>query len=318
MLISSPNLYEEMFEIPYNNGYRTLNILSGYASAVFLTEIRDAFPELQINLIVGMAAVDGVSIWDHEQYRRVCTESDRITVRYQYLTPGNHSKLYEWLPLDREPSISFIGSANFSRNGIRTQSEMMYRIENLNTIAHFTNLPLIDCQSPNVSSLINIHSNEVTYLNNNNSYQVQVNDPDNLNRLALPRLQVSLSLLSSRDGQVHSSAGLNWGQRAGRNRNQAYIPVLNSVHRENPDFFPNHRQPFTLFTPEGDYLVCVMAQDNRKAIETTHDNSVLGLYFRRKLGLASGERVTLEHLERYGRTYVTIEKIDSERYILNF
>ena len=60
------------------------------------------------------------------------------------------------------------------------------------------------------------------------------------------------------------------------------------------------------------------AQDNGKAIETYGNNSQLGLYFRKRLGLPSGAFVTLIDLKKYGRTDVTFYKIDDENFFMDF
>ena len=50
----------------------------------------------------------------------------------------------------------------------------------------------------------------------------------------------------------------------------------------------------------------------------TEVDAELGRYFRLRLGLASGEYVRYQHLQRYGRTHVKFEKIDNETYRLDF
>jgi hypothetical protein len=129
--------------------------------------------------------------------------------------------------------------------------------------------------------------------------------------------EVTLSLLAA-DGTMHSKAGLNWGQREGRDPDQAYIPVPAEVHRDLPGFFPPLGRRFTVQTDDGEVFICVTAQQNRKGLETPEDNSLLGRYFRRRLGVGSGEFVTRDHLQAYGRTDVKITKIDDDLYIMEF
>ncbi len=61
-----------------------------------------------------------------------------------------------------------------------------------------------------------------------------------------------------------------------------------------------------------------MAQQGRKAIQSTHDNSELGRYIRNRLGLELGTVIKLNDLENYGRTDYTLEKIDDETILLDF
>lgn len=126
---------------------------------------------------------------------------------------------------------------------------------------------------------------------------------------------IDLSLLTH-DGRVHSRAGLNWGQREGRDPNQAYIPV-NGTDR-NWHYFPPREVRFTIHTDDGATLGCVMAQDDGKAIETYNDNSILGRYFRQRLGVAPGEAITMEHFLNYGRTNITLTYRGPGDFYLDF
>ena len=62
----------------------------------------------------------------------------------------------------------------------------------------------------------------------------------------------------------------------------------------------------------------IRAQQNGKALHSFKDNSILGSYFRKRLGLKSGALIILEHLIKYGRMDISMEKIDYGRYNLDF
>ncbi|GAB3710131.1 hypothetical protein GCM10027592_46840 [Spirosoma flavus] len=126
---------------------------------------------------------------------------------------------------------------------------------------------------------------------------------------------VLLSFLD-RKGNLPMISGLNWGQRGKRERNQAYIKVPASVYRS--DFFPQITEPFTLTTDDGTVFNCAIAQQYGKAIHTPQNNSLLGVYFRQRLGVPAGELVTLEHLQQYGRTDVRITKVDDSSFLMDF
>lgn len=64
--------------------------------------------------------------------------------------------------------------------------------------------------------------------------------------------------------------------------------------------------------------MCVVAQDEGKAIETTYNNSEFGEYFRNKLGLELGTKVELEDLDKFGSRYVKFTKIDEEEYYMEY
>jgi hypothetical protein len=115
---------------------------------------------------------------------------------------------------------------------------------------------------------------------------------------------------------IHNRAGLNWGQRDGRNKNEAYLPIPVGVMRSG--ILPPRGTIFWVETADGERFRAVVAQDCGKALETPDDNAILGRYFRRKLGLPSGERIEIEDLFRYGRLTVRIYKVSESLYFLDF
>lgn len=44
----------------------------------------------------------------------------------------------------------------------------------------------------------------------------------------------------------------------------------------------------------------------------------MGLYLRRRLGVRNNEIITMAHLRAYGRTTVTLERIDATNYNIDF
>jgi hypothetical protein len=138
-----------------------------------------------------------------------------------------------------------------------------------------------------------------------------IGDVDSANSVVLPLVQLTGSV-----GQVHSKSGLNWGQREGRNPDQAYIPIPSSVRKK--EFFPPRGEHFQLITDDGESFIATVAQDGDKALETPHDNSLLGKYFRKKLGLVSGVFVETNDLERFGSTGVIVEFVGDDLYRLIF
>jgi len=127
--------------------------------------------------------------------------------------------------------------------------------------------------------------------------------------------RVTLSLLS-KNGETGARSGLNWGQRHKREPNQAYIPLPSTVARSG--FFPLGRQHFSVLTDDGIHLILRVEQENNKAITTPLNNSLLGEYFRRRIGVANGAYVWKQNLIDYGRTDVTFYKLDDEQYVMDF
>ena len=115
---------------------------------------------------------------------------------------------------------------------------------------------------------------------------------------------------------VPMRSGLNWGQRPGRNSDQAYLSIPAEIQRSG--FFPERGIEFLLGCDDGEIFKCVRAQANGKAIECPQGNALLGLYFRKRLAVRPGYLVTIGHLQKYGRTSVDISRINQYRYFLDF
>lgn len=86
----------------------------------------------------------------------------------------------------------------------------------------------------------------------------------------------------------------------------------------NINFFPNYDWHFAILTDDDEVFFCSRKQVNGKAIHTPHNNSLIGEYFRFRLGIANGDAITMEDLKRYGRTDIDFHKIDEENYYMDF
>lgn len=132
----------------------------------------------------------------------------------------------------------------------------------------------------------------------------------NLNFITLP-----LTCKISGTESVPARSGLNWGQRPGRNKDQAYLSIPVEVRRTG--FFPPIATEFEVKCDDGDSFSCVRAQQHGKALQTLRCNSILGRYFRKRIGVDAGHFITIEHLLRYGRLSVDISK-ENGGYFLDF
>ena len=91
---------------------------------------------------------------------------------------------------------------------------------------------------------------------------IQVHDPKTHLRLGIevPRVgeSVRLTLFIKQTGETPRRSGLNWGQRPGRDPNQAYIPIPNFIYKS--DFFPPIGERFIVQTDDGESMELVRAQ----------------------------------------------------------
>lgn len=288
----------------------SLLVVSGFVTAnmadrhLYVLNIEDR--QIDLRLIVGMSKGTGVELAQHMAFKRLANQGAFGSKVYcNYVARGNpiHAKTYIWLK-DNHPVIAFAGSANYTLNGFGTS-----QIETLSTVDSNKALRFYDeclrntvhCNAIDVEDMVEITETRSV-----------AHDPN-----VLPAGEyVTLSLLNSRTGDTHKRSGLNWGQREGRERNQAYIPVPMDIARSG--FFPEIGEQFTVLTDDGESFIFVRAQQGGKALETTENNSRIGKYIRNRIGVPLGEFVTREHLETYGRTDVNMTRIDEETFLLNF
>ena len=127
--------------------------------------------------------------------------------------------------------------------------------------------------------------------------------------------RITVSFLNAKD-EISEKSGLNWGQRPGRNKNQAYIPIPAKVARSG--FFPKAGRRFEVHTDDGKVFTAVIAQDGDKALECPDDNAWIGRYLRKRLSIASGQKVLKENLDKYGRFAITFVKREDGSYLMDF
>lgn len=318
------NLYNEVLISPlHNSELNRLLIVSGYATAAmsfhYLNELRQTSKNIEVQLIVGMALKDGLTSSNHHGFKKLATEDFQKSFKCSYImnNPVVHSKLYIWCA-DEKPIYAFAGSANYTQTAflLNAQREVLCSCDPNQSADYFNTLlnETIFCDHPDSEQLITIYRDGLR----RRDYQRGLTDEAEYKDSDYSGLSsVTVSLLDNR-GDLPMRSGLNWGQRpdAHREPNQGYIRLTSDIC--NSDFFPPRSIHFTLFTDDGKTLVCTRAQENGKAIHTPHNNSLIGEYFRNRLGVANGEPVKKEHLINYGRTDITFYKVDDETYYMDF
>lgn len=316
------DLFRKVLIEPLQMGADELKIVTGYSSPAMvsrhLEEVHKAGrADLKIDLLIGMTGSDGLSQVAHLGFKAIASQTHAGNFHCAYVLPGSsvHSKLYVWLR-EGNPIQSWAGSANYSQNGFGIGSVGTTRYEILTDTQADVALQYFNLvKKKSINSLDDEFDQLMPFSPKSKTSKifkdvseiVQLSD-DGLSQVTLPLVQIARS-----PGEVHNSgAGLNWGQRSGRDRNQAYIPIPSSVARAK--FFPDKGVHFDVITNDNEVFVMTVAQDGDKALETPHDNSILGAYFRRRLGLKSEEFVKTEDLLRFGSTGVVFQKIDEETY----
>jgi hypothetical protein len=320
----SNNLFEQVLVEPAKRGNNELFVLSGYASAAMVTKhfevvAKELSLDLSIDLHIGMTGRDGLSrntlLGLQSIPRQIQGRSFNCTMSAR--GESNHSKIYVWCN-DSGPQEAFIGSSNYTQMGFGvTRAAVNHRetCVKLNAEVAFEYVLAssqggISYRSPDIMNYIDL-IDEIA------GSEVETDESDSNLNMSLEFVDLPLIMTRPSDnGEVHPKSGLNWGQREGRNPNQAYIPIPSVVSKSN--FFPEKGIHFQVITDDGEAFICTVAQDGDKALETPNDNSILGKYFRERLGLAIGAFVTKAHLQEFGSNQVRIYKEDDECYRLSF
>lgn len=316
----SADLAETVLFAPITEGADTLNIVTGYASPTmvswYLTSLQEhrnrmKFPIVHVNLIVGMTPIDGIRASSHSGFQELHRVSgsddipDTFSCSYIFDFPAVRSNLYVWTK-GAIPMTSFAGSAPFLQSSFLPSriEDLMESTDPVDSFKYYQSIEQrsMFCIHAEIEQQVRI-TNDFPSEQQLQDQQVKTDD------------EITLSLLT-RTGTVGKRSGLNWGQREGRNPNEAYIPVPRDV--SSSGFFPNNGQQFTVQTDDHKSLILRLEQDGDKALATPLSNSLLGEYFRGRLGLGNGQFVSLQDLERYGRHDVTFTKIDEEQFYMDF
>ncbi len=317
------NLFEKILVEPAKNNTTDLYIVSGYATAAMafrhLELLSKKELQIKIHLIVGMCPQDGLPETNHIAFRKLAEEiyPNNFECSYVMSSTPVHSKIYSWCEEDKALS-AYVGSANYTQNAFgNTQKEAM-EIANPKDCREYFDLIAKDsiyCTHGEAEDFVRIYNDKEYYGRRIQKSKVTKTPKKKTDYNSLPFAKISLL---DRHGELPTRSGLNWGQRPEyrRNPNQAYIRVPSEIIKSN--FFPERGMDFTVLTDDGKVLICKRAQANGKAIETPHDNSLIGEYFRNRLGLPEGELVKTRDLRRYGRTNVDFYRIDDETYYMDF
>ena len=304
------DLYQTVLLKPVKELANKLFIVSGYASATFsrrhLLEVLKINKDIKISLIIGM----GSNKKDHSAFQELVKNySSNFKAYYFNGKPEVHAKLYAWYK-NKEPFIGYSGSSNYSQFGFFKKMQQNNIIEdNPNEIYDYFNSLISDAVS--VSKYKIEEREKVEFDSIEGSLA-----PGQIEWLKIDE-SVRISFLS-KNGELPSRSGLNWGQRPEfkREPNQAYLSIRSDARKEG--FLPEKDFSFTLITDDKKSMDCTVQQDSRKAISTTNDNSELGRYFRERLNVKLGKLVKKEDLINYGRTDFLLKKLDDETFMLDF
>ena len=311
------NLAERVLFPAVKSGANRLCVLTESAapnmvSWLLLNHMKRLKAPVKLELIIDAEATNGISVSLHESFKELHSIVPDFICSYVCEPISSSLNLYIWLR-DDTPVSAFTTSAAFEQSAFLEKERGDIAVcDARNAFEQYTSAESnsIYCHHAEIEEHVRIFqapaSGDQSGVSGDHS--------------ALPRDEITLSLVTKRTGEPGIRSGLNWGQRKGRNPNQAYIPLPIGIARSG--FFPidpiDSPPHFTVLTDDRHQLILRIEQQNHKAIATPLSNAQLGEYFRGRLGLPNGAYVNKADLERYGRTDVKFLKIDSEHYYMDF
>lgn len=257
-----------------------------------------------------------------------------------YATREIHSKIYIWLS-DGEILTALIGSANFSSNGLRSDLRETLAVANRGThtylMHYFNNVFNLSIKNPILrqnQAIIEFTTTAQTYP----SAELQ--------------LSYNLPLYSIRANEVQEKSGLNWGHSSAHTAvGDAYIAIPKDILIENQGLFEpfdseyentltrkaRQSDPIELLWDDG-YTMPASLEGTQELNGHTYPKqltsysqhvpylngerisakSILGRYLRDRMGVNVNHVISMEDLECYGRTNITLSLIEPGLYYADF
>ncbi len=273
-------------------------------------------------VIYGMYGSDGIQTNLHDALIKIQNQFNNINIFYSDLPV--HSKCYVWRN-NGQIIHALVGSANFSTNGLTTPFREILAETTFDTFK-----PLNDY-------INRILQNSYSCLEIVVVEKQGITNEDN---------ECKMSLLMD-DGQTHNASGLNWGYMANgqpaekRGINDACIPIRIEHLRIFPDLFPQkqiypiqedgrgraqrHNDAIEILWDDGMSMEGLLEGSQPldtilypKQISSFPSKSQMGEYLRNRIGVPLGQPVRRFHLDKYGRTDISVSKIGDGIYKFDF
>jgi hypothetical protein len=308
-----------------------LIVLSGYLGPNPVEKLRDL--PFETTVIYGMYGSEGIRKNLHESLVRLNHDISNIDIKYS--TVPVHSKCYIWLR-NGDVIYALIGSANFSVNGLTTPYKEILAETSRDSFA-----PLARYVAQITNSSIPCEDGQISVRRS----QRAAEDESDQGEANANATNCRLFLFDLSTGSVPSKSGLNWGMArltgSHVHIDDAYIPILKDNIRRFPHLFPpklifprehveegrrnRHNEAIEIIWDDGTTMRGLLEGNQNengtifpKQIASHPLKRSLGQYIRRRLGVPSGQEITNEDLDRYGRRDIEISLQAEGIYLFDF
>ena len=329
---SDKNLKETILYSDDVGEFDQIVIISGYLGLEPLNELS----KLGVNstVVFGMYPTEGVDLKVHKIYQQFAEKN--LDIMYS-TSQEVHSKIYVWKKDDKVLKI-LVGSANFTNVALVSENrEILVEVDSKDyqEVMKYVDNVIIDA----ISS-VNIDDSNLRL-------RVPKSQPgstllESHEGFLSSKNRVCIVSFLDKSGDLPGASGLNWGHslKGKVKPNDAYIPIRVSNIREFPEIFPakamqtenllgkkNNRQsdPVDVVFDDNTIMSCLLEGSNNldgktypNKLSSFPKKSDLGKYFRSRLGIGDGEKITKKDLIDYGRTDVYIQKIGQDQYYIDF
>lgn len=328
MEIYYKNLYENIFS-EQTRGYRRLRVVSGYASSDYLSRIISEFPNLEIELFIGMT-FQGVSNSDHSGFKSVMQKNDNVKVYYQVLGIPNHMKIYEFSSVTDKKI--FIGSANFSENGFFKHKEILAEVLYLPEILFVEQQRnSLLCTDPKIDRYIDFYENEYEEfgdMEEEKHIKADATRSENKHSATKKRERARHKwelLRQNIDPQYHRSFDITIMLPPENNPRWDDRGINSWVNNKTPVIEQTPRLSFSLVFPREEFIIYTDDNQVLKAKLTGRFNGNLDIlnvnlydYIRGRIGLLEKRPISYQDLVLSGYTTLYLTRVNNNEYIMSF
>lgn len=299
---------------PAREGGCDLRIVSGYASPAMLESHLRMFQEegLSVNIHLTIGMLQGkLDAQNKCSYLEVMSAewggSKAASVSVISQGPPVHSKVYVWSGVNGFRK-AFAGSANYSVSAMLEEKTMeVCAVVNWQRASDYVRSCELNSRS------INLVTATASRQPAEPAFMLSDAAPEESTIIRTDFIEIPLLIPGGDLMQTPAKSGINWGQREGREPNQAYLSLSTQIR----DFFPAPPVRFMVYTRSHGGFVGVRAQAEGKALQSSTNNSILGLILRQALGVREGAYVTAEDVRRAGMETVRCYRMVSGDFFLD-